>query len=62
MALELPIVHAGGFPSPIDDQVGLGDIFARAGNVWSFERSSFIAGAELGLMTADDDLLGSGKW
>jgi|GEM_PF-1201274 hypothetical protein len=62
MALELPIVHASGFPSPIDNQVGLGDIFVRARNVWSFERSSFIAGAELGLMTADDDLLGSGKW
>jgi hypothetical protein len=61
-ALELPVVYAGGFLSPIDDQFGLGDIFVRARNVWSFERSSLIAGTELGLKTADDELLGSGKW
>ena len=62
VALELPVVHASGFGPPLDDQFGLGDIFIRARNVWSFERSSLVAGVEVGLKTADDELLGSGKW
>lgn len=62
VAVEIPVIHAGGFPEPLDEEFGLGDIFLRARNVWSFERSSLIAGAELGLKTADDELLGSGKW
>lgn len=62
IAFEVPVISAAGFPDPLDDQFGLGDVFVRTRYVWSFERSSFIAGAEFGLKTADDELLGSGKW
>lgn len=61
-AFELPVTYASGFPEPVDDQFGLGDAFVRVRNVFSFERASLIAGAEVGLKTADDELLGSGKW
>lgn len=62
IAFEVPVISASGFPDPLDDQFGLGDVLVRTRYVWSFERSSFIAGAEFGLKTADDELLGSGKW
>lgn len=62
VAIDAPVSYASGFPAPIEDQFGFGDVAVRARHVWSFERSSLIAGAEAVLRTADDELLGSGKW
>ena len=62
VAIDAPLSHAGGFPDPIEDQFGFADVAVRARNVWTSERSSVIVGAEAVLRTADDELLGSGKW
>lgn len=60
-ALEVPIVAAT-LPTPTDDEVGLGDVFVRGRQVSNSATGSTILGVELGLDTATDDALGSGKW
>ncbi|MBL9088375.1 MAG: transporter [Planctomycetia bacterium] len=62
VAFEVPLLYAGAFPSPIHHQYGLGDIFVRARHVWTSGKHSVIAGVELGLPTADETLLGTGRW
>jgi hypothetical protein len=62
LALEAPVSYASGYPAPLEDQFGLGDVFLRGRNVFSFEKSSLIVGAEFGLDTSTDPLLGTGKW
>ena len=62
VAIDAPLSAASGFSDPIEDQFGFADVAVRARNVWTSERSSVIVGAEAVLRTADDELLGSGKW
>lgn len=62
VAIDAPLSAASGFSDPIEDQFGFADVAVRARNVWTSERSSIIVGAEAILRTADDPLLGSGKW
>lgn len=61
VAVELPIVSAVQ-PLPADDEFGLGDTFLRGRHVANSATGSTIVGVELGLDTATDAVLGSGKW
>jgi hypothetical protein len=62
VAIDAPIAYASGFPAPLEEEFGFGDVAVRVRHVWSFEKTSLIAGAEIVLDTATDDLLGGGKW
>lgn len=62
VAIDAPIGYASGFPAPIDDSFGLGDIAVRVRHVWSFEKMSLIAGAEAVMQSATEDIFGGGKW
>lgn len=62
LAIDAPVGYASGFPAPIDDQFGLGDIAVRVRHVSSWEKASLIVGAEGVFQSASEDIFGGGKW
>ncbi len=61
VAMEVPVIAAD-MPLPAEDEFGMGDVFLRGRQVSNSETGSTIVGVELGLDTATDETLGSGKW
>jgi hypothetical protein len=60
LRFEMPIAHTN---TPVSGETGLGDAYAQLLTIPYFtSRFAFAIGSGLGIPTATDDLLGSGRW